>query len=304
MKRFKARASSVGKLMGGGNEITAKQLEKIAEYEARLWSYENKEKGVKDLTAIMKQDLAYLIEKRDAPFEFGQTAKTYIEDVWLYNNYGYRENAQSKETLKGNLCEQDVMGLISKVRPVPEFRENAKGKFDRMFFFGDDTDKKRIAEIGYNPEAGKLENDWLTGIPDIDLDCIDTIEDVKTCWSIRTFHNVSKENIPELYHGQGQGYLFLTGRSSFVLHYGLVKTPQKIIDKIIRQALYSIGDGDEESEDYIKAVHTIENNNNAIDKVPIEQRVKSFYFERDEEYIEKIKNRVELARKYYATVKL
>jgi hypothetical protein len=294
MKKFKSRASATGNLMGKGNEITEKQLAQIAKYGER----------VKPLTEVMKRELSLLEAKRDAPFEFGQTAKTYIDDVWLYNKYGHREDAQSKETLKGNLCEQDVMELISKVRPVPEFRENAKGKFDTMFSFGGDTEKSRIEKIGYNPEKGKLENEWVTGIPDIDLDCIDTIEDVKTCWSIRTFHKVSKETVPELYYGQGQSYLFLTGRSKFTLHYGLVKTPQIIIDKMIRQALYSIADGDEENEDYLKAVYIIENNNNAVDRVPIEERVKSFYFERNEDYIEKIKKRVELAREYYATVKL
>lgn len=301
-KIFKSRASSVGLLMSKGNEITEKQLSDLVSLQNRKLSSELGNSN--PLTSKMEETLKGLIEKRDAPFEFGKSAKTYIEDVWLYNNYGYRESSHSNETLKGNLCEQDVIDLISKVRPIPEFRESAKGKFDRMFFSGSDDDKQRARLIGYNPKKGKLENDWLTGMPDIDLDCIDTIEDVKTCWSIKTFKNVSKKTIPETYYGQGQAYLALTGRTKFVLHYGLVKTPQRIIDKMLRGALYGIGDGDEDNEDYQKAAYQIERNNNAIDKVPIEKRVKSFYFKRDDNYIEKMKKRVELARKYYDTVTL
>jgi hypothetical protein len=92
----KFRASSVGNLLVGGNAITDKQLARLEELQSR-----RDNPDAKPLTANMQQELEELIAKRDAEFEFGATAMSYIRDCWMRNTFGYDEPLVSNEILKG-----------------------------------------------------------------------------------------------------------------------------------------------------------------------------------------------------------
>lgn len=199
-----------------------------------------------------------------------ETAKTYIEELFLLKNYGYREIVQTDEMKKGNLCEVDSMILVQKV---------LKGDLRTRH-------KKNI------------ENEFITGTPDIVLS--DCVEDIKTSWNLRTFFNAEPSKD---YIAQGQGYMELTGCKKFRLIYCLVPTPEIIMENLERKLYYQYENHDQNS-DYLEALEQLHKNNDLILDIPIEKRAKVFEYNYDGEYIKDAYRRIERAREYYSTLTL
>lgn len=269
------RASSVGKLMIGGSSWTAADQAALNEYEQRkAGTFILPSGNVGGLTDKMAVIMSELLKKKNAPFELGQTAKSYIESEWLRTKYGYRELIDTKEMMKGNLCEQDSIALIERVYPVDAFRIKNKRQFA---------------------------NDYFAGHPDIDLSLqLNRIEDVKTCWTIKTFFNTN--DYPQEYYGQGQVYMDLTGARHFCLYYCLVDTPQEILTQEDKRLYFKFG-GDENNVHYLEASEQLYKNH-TYGNIPDELKVKKFEFDYDPEYITELKNRVEIAREYFDSLTL
>jgi len=271
----KFRASSVGSLLVGGNAITDKQLERLKELEARklnstLIGNDGKPLA-KPLTVGMEMELDELIAKRDAGFEFGATAMSYIRDCWLKNTYSYEEPVVTNEILKGLMCEDEAINLI-----------------DRLF------------PGGFRVKNGdRWEDDHFIGTPDIIGD--DWVEDVKCSYTIRTFFEVRKYN--PLYYTQGQVYMALTGRKFFRLAYVLLDTPMEIVEEE-KKKFYFRFNCDEENPHYLEAIAKVEAMHGASKLVPEKQRVKVYEFRRDDEHLALLRSRVEQARDIYASITL
>lgn len=263
----KFRASSVGQLMVGGNAITEKQLARLKELEAR-----KNDTNAKPLTATMQAELDDLIEKRDGEFKFGSTAKNYIRDCWLRNTYGYDEPVVTNEILKGLLCEEAAIDVLSR-QVVGNFRVKNEDIF---------------------------EDDHFTGTPDIILDD-EWVEDIKCSWSLRTFFETEKPD--PLYYAQGQVYMALTGRSMFRVAHILVDTPHEIVEEE-KKRFYFRFNCDEENPHYKKAIAQVERMHTASTLVPECLRIKCFNFPRNDGFIDTLRSRVEIARKIYATLTL
>ncbi len=88
-----------------------------------------------------------------------ETAKTFVESIWLENMFEYRKEVITDEIYKGLIVEQDAMVLVQSV---------LGGEFRKKY-------------------RHNLENDYLTGHPDIVLS--DCVEDVKSSYDVRTFFN-------------------------------------------------------------------------------------------------------------------
>jgi len=262
----KFRASSVGKLLVGGNAITNKQLDRLDELEARKASQD-----AKPLTAKMEEELAELIAKRDGEFEFGATALSCIRDLWLKNEFGYEEPLFTNELLKGIVCEAEAISLLSRYVPGGKRYKNEERYEDAHFI----------------------------GTPDIVGD--ECVEDVKCSWTLRTF--LETERPDPIYYAQAQVYMALTGRSEFRLSHVLIETPFEIVEEE-KKRFYFRFNCDEENPYYIKAVQQIDSMNDAIMRVPVEQRVKCFRFQRDDQYLDLLRTRVEQARRVYAFLKV
>jgi len=263
--RVKFRASSVGNLLVGGNEITDKQLVKLGELLARH------ESGTKPLTPIMQQELDDLIAKRDGDFQFGATALSHIRNVWLLNEFGYDEPIVSNEMLKGILCEDEAIGVLSR-----QFPGGFRLKNEELF-----------------------ENEWFTGTPDV-IEA-DVVNDVKCSWSLRTFMEAQKPD--PIYYAQGQVYMDLTGTKRFRLVHILLETPFELMEDE-RKRFYFRFNCNEESPHYQRAILQLDAMNAAIKLIPEKQRVKCFEFDRDDRYLDKLIGRVEQARKVYASLSL
>lgn len=201
-----------------------------------------------------------------------ETAKSLVKKVWLYKQFGYTEDVLTDEMLKGILCEQESMGLVQKV---------LKGEFRVAF-------KKNLS------------NDYITGTPDIVLQKEDYVEDIKSSFNLRTFVDAEPN---KLYETQAQCYMELTGKKHFRLIYCLVKTPESIITSQKTKWFYKFN-CDSENEDYINVAMQIDHNNNLIDKLPLERRIKIFEFHHDKEYIARLYDKIDKAREFYKTLDL
>jgi hypothetical protein len=198
-----------------------------------------------------------------------ETTKSYIKELWLYNNFGYKEDVMTEEMYKGLLVEDDSLKLV---------QSNLGGNF-------------RIKNIK------NFTNNYISGTPDIILD--DVIEDVKSSFTIKTFFN---SELSKDYYTQGQCYMALTGIKKYRLIYCLVETPSNIVCELKKRIYYKF-DCDETNSDYIRISQQIEKNHD-ISLIEQKKRTKVFSFDYDEAFIENLYNKVEKAREYYNTLSL
>ena len=201
--------------------------------------------------------------------KLSETAKSYIEEIWLQNKFGYKEEVMTDEMLKGLICEQDSMELVQKVLGG-NFRVKNRENF---------------------------KNKYVTGTPDIIL--ADTVEDLKTSFTVKTFFNAE---LNSLYYWQGQVYMELTGRKNFRLIYCLVSTPEEIVLDLEKRVYYKFS-CDEENPHYKTWIEQIRKNH-TFDAIPAEKRIKVIEFAYNPYDIEKMYRKIDKAREYYKTLTL
>lgn len=254
--------------MVGGTDFTDAHAALLKEYYLRR---ENKFPGKDRMLGPIKgmeEKIAELEARKEAGFQFGATSLSFIKGQWLRDRYGYKKPVVTLEMLKGQMCEQDTMGLTQSVLGGPQFRTKCK-----------------VAK----------EDEYHLGHCDIDLKKEDCIEDIKTSWDLSTFFAV--EDYPELYYAQGQVYMRLYKRGKFRLIYGLVSTPDELIEQELNKFRYKFG-GDYDNKHY-KEIEEQVYHNHKVDHIPKEDRIKIFEFERNDEYIRELERRVVLAQEIY-----
>lgn len=192
-------------------------------------------------------------------------AKTYIESVFLENNYGYKDFFQTDETLKGILTESTSLKLVHDVLGG-EFRFKNRDLF---------------------------ENDYIKGTPDVILSEI--IEDIKSSFTIKTFLG---SDITKQYEWQLRAYMWLTGRKKARLIYCLNDTPSEILTKLKHRESYKYSE-----TDFLDVCNQIDKNH-TYSHIPAKDRVKVFEIEHSDEKIELLKAKIIKAREYYSQLKL
>lgn len=204
--------------------------------------------------------------------ELSQTAKTMVREMWRENKFGYRERVMTDEMMKGLLCEQDSMALVQRVLGG-EFRVKCPEPRSNLF---------------------------IKGHCDINLKNEDVIEDIKSSYNLRTFHD---SELDDGYFGQGQGYMELYAKKNYRLIYCLVPTPEKMIIEEKKRLFFKF-DCNEDNQDYQVMCAQIEYNNELILSLKDEERIKVFEFSYDPEYIDKVYKGIVKARNYYDTITL
>lgn len=260
------RASSNGALMtdGRGATITEKQLSLLSVLEMK--QKENK------ITEKQKETLEGLKEKRDKPFELSATAKSMVLEMWMRREYDFSPPLVTNELIKGLMCEQDGIELVSEVIPSLGFRS------------------KNIV---------RKTNELYTGEADVVLEDDDTVEDIKCSWNLKTFYDAG---MSKMYYAQGQTYMHLWGLKKFKLHYCLVSTPKELVEAEERKLLWKF-QGDEENPDFIVASERLWKSH-MVNHIPKQKRVKTFSFHYDSEYMEEMDKRARLAIEYYKSLEL
>ena len=193
-----------------------------------------------------------------------KTCKSYIQELAIENTYGIRKEFWSRYTDKGNECEEEAIELVN--------------------------DVLNLGFIFKNEE--NLNNDWITGTPDVNTNEI--LLDIKCSWDATTFPFFETEIPNKDYYYQLQGYMWLTGKTESLLCYCLVNTPFQIVEDEVRREHWKQNLIDESLDlrDFVQKKHN-------YDHIPKEKRVKVFKVIKDDNVINNIKERINIAREYY-----
>lgn len=220
---------------------------------------------------IRSSSLSYLFTEPKAKADkdagnLSATAKTHLKQVYIREKYGRSKDIQTRAMTKGLECEDDSIFMLSKYH----------------------------GEL-YQKNEERFTNQYITGLPDIIT--TDAIIDVKTCQDIWTFHDKVGEPIPDLYYAQIQAYMWLLGLSKGQIAYCLTDaTPQMVMD----EQLYAFRKGQyvtELSPEYVQKCEEIEKAMTYQD-IPLSEKIWVVNVELDQEFIEKIPQKVEKARQY------
>jgi hypothetical protein len=259
------RCSCIGKIManGKGTVFTEKQAELLAELQKK-----------DSRTVKQEETVRELIAKRDALPTLGDTAISYLKEVYVWEKYGKESVGgaeRSKYVIKGKAVEEESIIMLS-----------------------------RIDEIPYEKNEERFKNEYLTGEPDIivrEAEVPKKIIDIKSSYDFASLLSNDDSPLNPLYYAQVQGYMALTGAAEAEVAYALVNTPPEIIEGEKRRIFYAMNPVTEESPDYKKAVNRMENNF-TFDEVPIRERLLRFPVPRDENYIQKVYERIEMCREW------
>lgn len=143
----------------------------------------------------------------------------------------------------------------------------------------------------------RKENDWMTG--ECDLNLKDNVYDNKASWSLDTFPMFETE-IDKKYWVQLQVYGCLWDVKNLNLCYTLNDLDDDSVYDIIKwepdhDKRYEIANRlvyTSEAFERLKSLYFDSSELNTFVEIPDEKRIKHFKFDRDDEYIEKIKYRV------------
>lgn len=198
------------------------------------------------------------------------------ELIKIYNQvkYGRKKEIVTKQMQKGILAEGDSIALFSMLE-------------GQLFYKNEDA----------------LENEWFTGHPDIftgdSIHQANQIWDIKTSWELDSFTPKLVEKLDAGYEAQLNVYFSLTGVDSGGLAYCLVSAPQNIIMDEKRKLLYAMDVISEDSPQFIKAATELERNM-VFDDIPPEERCIRIEVPRNDELIEKMKEKVPRLREFLA----
>lgn len=199
--------------------------------------------------------------------ELSKTAKTALIRTYIKEVYDREIEITSKQMSKGTIGEEQGIALLAR------FKGETFTKNDQRY-----------------------SNYWICGHPDI-ITKDNHVIDTKLSWDIWSFLPNVVEPLDKGYMLQLQGYLWLLDASYGEVAYILTDTPQEIIDQEKFYLLKRMNVISEESPEYIEAAAGLEINMIYPD-IPLEQKVLIFPVHRDEEIIEKIKQKVGKCREF------
>jgi hypothetical protein len=271
MEKILFRASGIGALLteSRGIVLTDNQKQTLADYKLR-----DAGEG-KPLTDKQKIDFELLLSKENAKPMLSDTAKSFIEKTWLFNEKGFYEELSSKYVEKGNFNEDDGIILVSEI-------ENS--------IYEKNAERKTIGHI--------------TGEADIvcTINGVKVIKDIKSSWSPLTFMN---GELSTIYEWQGRAYMYLYDADEFHLHYTLTDCPEHILENEKWKLRNKYGILDDENPTMQRLFKQLEQNlvfsNGNYTK---DERVKTFKITRCKEKEELLLSKIPMAVNYYQSITL
>lgn len=220
-----------------------------------------------------------------------KTTQTYLNEIYREQKYGRVAEFESKYTEKGKVQEENAITLFC-----------------------------RINKLFYKKNTERLNNDFITGEPDIhDGLTIRTCShgvDIKCSWSLFTFPYPG-DKLPVCYEWQNQSYMFLTGAKKWTTAYCLMNAPGNLIMNEKKSVWYKMDMPDEADPEYVEKCINIEKNmifnmeefrteNPGFDlhcdnwhyDIPLNDRLIRYETERNEDCIDRMKTEVLKARKH------
>ena len=210
-----------------------------------------------------------MTESRSKSDPISETTKKALLKIWIELKYNRRKSIQNKYLEKGILQEEESITLYSSVKK--DFLVNNKAR---------------------------MSNDFITGEWDVLKDGV--VTDIKTAWDFETFFSHKLDGkMNKSYYWQLQGYMMLTGSKKGVIAYCLVNTREHLIESEKRSLWYKLGQPSLDDEKYLQSCDEIDKNS-IFDDIPKEDRVIEQFVDRDEDAIEKLKERILTCRQWMA----
>ncbi len=150
---------------------------------------------------------------RKAGEVLSETAKTYLDELWIESEYGRKKYITSNAMQKGTMVETDSLELLERVTGQKYFKNNEQ-----------------------------ISNDYVIGTPDVKKPLID----IKSSWDLWTFHSVDEKDALDTYEWQVKGYAWILGVKTAELIYILVNTPENLIQNEIFRLAYSMPESEAE----------------------------------------------------------
>lgn len=197
--------------------------------------------------------------------ELSETCKKHLQEVYIEEKWGRREDVLTDQMEKGVICQDEIMAILS---------------------FMEDTAYERNRE--------RKTNDWITGECDI---VHDLITDIKASWKPKTFIPNLTAPIPGVYNYQNQGYCWLWDKPGARTVWGLADCPEPILKKLRSKLLYHMDVATDLSPEYLEAVKELEREHK-FDDIPLSERLIIKKVDRDEDIIAQIPGKVTKAREY------
>lgn len=195
-----------------------------------------------------------------------ETAKTHLIEVYTEHKYGFRRDNANKYTEKGNKQEPKAIEQLS-------------------IFTGLNLKKNEL----------KFENDYFIGTPDCVVPEKQIIFDTKCCYDWITLFDNIQDGLPDENERQIQAYLDILGWETGYVAKILLNHPEEDIEYAKYRLLNSGKYISEESPQFIKDWQEKEKMMR-FEQHPLEERILLFPVQKDPDYIEKAKQKVEKAR--------
>lgn len=198
-----------------------------------------------------------------------ETAKSHLIEVYALNKYNFKKDISNKYTEKGNYCEPEGLAMIAEFTGL-NIEKNELEPFENEYFIGTPDaiviEKKIIFD-------NKSSYDWLTFLSNIDGELDNT------------------------YSCQMNGYLDLLGWGTGYIAYTLIDTPEFIRNAEKYALLRKMDVISEDSPDFLRAWSKKEANM-IYSQHPLEERILLFEVKKDEEYLEKARQKVIKSRTF------
>lgn len=202
----------------------------------------------------------------------GDTCAKELLKIYSQEVYGRKKDITTKQMDKGIRVENESIMLFSQVE----------------------------GDLYYKNDE-KLENEWFTGHPDIfkgdNILNAEELYDIKSSWELDTFLPKLLEAPDKGYVAQLNSYYSLTGAKSGGIVYCLVSAPINILESEKKSLLWKMDVISELSSDYIKASEEL-TKLMVFDDIDYRERVIKIPVERDEELIQKMKDKVPVLRQW------
>lgn len=212
------------------------------------------------------------LEKNKDEIVLSETCKTYLIQSYVLSKYGRVREITTKQMVKGTITEEDAITLFSVLDGVL-----------------------------YNKNTERLKNRFISGTPDLydgtELTNCTEIIDVKSCWDIFTFLSNVAEPENDMYYWQIQGYMALTGAKIGTIAYCLVNTPDSIIEGEKYNLLRKMDVATEEDPNYKKELGLLMANRK-FDDIPMQERLLTYSYQRNDDDIERMYRKVEKCREF------
>jgi hypothetical protein len=196
------------------------------------------------------------------------------ELIKIYNRvmYNRKKDIVTKQMEKGKAVEDDSIKLYSMV----------EGKI-------------------YYKNEDPLENEYFTGHPDIflgdNIQNAEEVDDIKSSWELDTFMPKLIDGIDKAYEAQLNVYYDLTGAKGGNLVYCLVSAPQNLVEAEKKKLLYNMDVISEISPEYLRVCEELERGM-IFDDIDYRERVIKIPIPRNEELIQKMKDKVPVLRNW------